>query len=204
MNFDTESLKRQIPYYLTAADQRVLVEQLRRFSSDEQPEYFSSPRSDTFREVMLQGDGWPGFELYVFDTGKLLEVRGIVLSNSCDVSPDNTRDMPTRVTFAPLVKFDSYRAILDKSSLSKDVVSAKLASIKAQKTTNMIYLPASGPLDVAHVIRLDDLYSMPVGSFKQRDKLFTLSMFGFYMFVLKLSIHFCRLQENVNRYTEKN
>ena len=47
---------------------------------------------------------------------------------------------------------------------------------------------------------LDDLHSMPIELHGQAaEKLFTLSMAGFYLFVLKLSVHFCRLHENVDR-----
>lgn len=34
----------------------------------------------------------------------------------------------------------------------------------------------------------------------QSIKLVTLSQQGFYMFLLKLSIHFCRFQENIARF----
>jgi hypothetical protein len=48
----------------------------------------------------------------------------------------------------------------------------------------------------------DQLYTMPSKVFDQenkKSKVFTLSLFGFYLFVFKLSIHFCRFQENVAR-----
>ena len=43
---------------------------------------------------------------------------------------------------------------------------------------------------------------MPVRAFiddNAKAKRFTLSLHGFYMFVFKLSVHFCRLHENVAR-----
>jgi hypothetical protein len=64
----------------------------------------------------------------------------------------------------------------------------------------MVYLPADGLLDEDHVALLDDLYSMPVAVHRQgAEKLFTLSMAGFYLFVFKLSVHVCRLHEDVDR-----
>ena len=53
-----------------------------------------------------------------------------------------------------------------------------------------------------HVVRFDEAQSMPVAAHaasSDKEKLFTLSNTGFYMLVLKLSVHFCRLQEKVNR-----
>ncbi len=78
----------------------------------------------------------------------------------------------------------------------------KLVSIRNQNTNNVFFLPASGPLKEDHVVRLDDIHSMPLGvhvSAKDRYKVFTLYNTGFYLLVLKLSIHFCRLHEAVNR-----
>ena len=151
---------------------------------------------------MLQGDGWRGFQLFIFESGERRSVRGVVLSNSCDVDPENPRDVPARVIFAPLVKLSAYEALLAKSGIDAAKVQAKITSIRAQKTTNVFFLPASGTLAEDHVVRLDEAHSMPVAAHigsADREKLFTLSNTGFYMLVLKLSVHFCRLQERVNR-----
>ncbi len=202
MKFDAESLQQQIPYYLTAEDQRVLVEELKAIASGGMPDYLLSAYNDSFQEVMLQGDGWRGFQLFLFDTGERRSVRGLVLSNSCDIEPANPREVPTRVVFAPLVKLAAYKALLDASGIGAERVAAKIESIEAQKTTSIFYLPAGGPLEEDYVVRFDEAQSMPVVAHTEspdRQKLFTLSNTGFYMLVLKLSVHFCRLQEKVNR-----
>lgn len=202
MNFDVDHLQRHIPHYLTADDQQILIRELKAIADGESADYFLGPYQDSFRGVMLQGDGWRGFQLYLFETGELRSVRGLVLSNSCDVDPANPRDLPARVIFAPLVRLAAYRAVLEASSISADRVSAKIAAIKAQKTTNIFYLPAGGPLGEDHVVRFDEAHSMPVAAHAangDREKLFTLSNTGFYMLVLKLSVHFCRLHEKISR-----
>ena len=72
--------------------------------------------------------------------------------------------------------------------------------IRAQGVTSIFYLPADDLLEEEHVALLDDLHSMPLEAHGQAaEKLFTLSMAGFYLFVFKLSVHFCRLHENVDR-----
>ncbi|MFV0513486.1 MAG: hypothetical protein ACK5MY_07625 [Jhaorihella sp.] len=202
MNFDAESLQQQIPYYLTAEDRQVLVDQLKAISRGGTADYFLDPYRDNFKADMLQGDGWRGFQLFKFDTGERRSVQGLVLSNSCDVDPENPRDVPARLIFAPLVKLAAYEALLRASGIDEQKVDVKLASIRAQKTTNMFFLPRGGPLAEDHVVRLDDAHSMPVAAHVEatdREKLFTLSNTGFYMLVLKLSVHFCRLHEKVNR-----
>jgi hypothetical protein len=202
MKLDAETLIQQIPHYLTAEDQKVLLEELSAISRGGTAEYLLSPSRDSFGEVMLQGDGWRGFLLFLFETGDLRSVRGIVLSNSCDVDPKNPRDVPARVIFAPLVRLSVYKALLDASGIGAERVAAKIDAIKAQKTSNIFYLPAGGVLQEDYVVRFDDAHNMPVAAHakaEDRGKLFTLSNTGFYMFVLKLSVHFCRLQEKVNR-----
>lgn len=158
---------------------------------------------DAFKADMLQGDGWRAFQLFMFETGARRSVQGVVISNFCDVDPGNHRDVPARVIFAPLVKLSAYEAALRGSGIEQAKVDEKLAAIRAQKTSNMFFLPAGGPTVEDHVIRLDDAHSMPVAAHniaaEHREKLFTLSNTGFYMLVLKLSVHFCRLHEKVNR-----
>lgn len=202
MKLDLESLQQQIPYYLTAEDRQVLVDELKAISKGGTADYFLSPYNDAFHHDMLQGDGWRAFQLFMFDTGERRSVQGLVLSNSCDVEPGNARDVPARVIFAPLVKLSVYEGLLRGSGIDPQRIDEKIASVRAQKTTNMFFLPAGGPLADDHVVRLDDVHSMPAAAHAKsegREKLFTLSNTGFYMLVLKLSVHFCRLHEKVNR-----
>ena len=202
MEFDPEHLQQQIPHYLAAEDQRILVDELKTISNGGTADYFLSTHRDSFQEDMLQGDGWRGFQLVMLQTGRQHSVQGLVLSNSCDVDPANPRTIPARVTFAPLVKLSSYEQLLKNSPIDANKVDDKITAIKAQWVSNIFYFPAGGPLAEDHVVRLDDIHSMPVvahSATPDREKLFTLSNTGFYMLVFKLSIHFCRLQEKVNR-----
>lgn len=202
MNLDAETLIQQIPYYLTAEDQKALLDELTAISRGGTAEYLLGAFRDSFKAVMLQGDGWRGFQLFLFETGDRRSVRGIVLSNSCDVDPENPRDVPARVIFAPLVKLAAFKDLLEASGISAERVAAKIVAIKAQKTSNIFYLPAGGVLQEDYVVRFDDAHSMPIAAHaksEDREKLFTLSNTGFYMLVLKLSVHFCRLHEKVNR-----
>jgi hypothetical protein len=104
------------------------------------------------------------------------------------------------VTFAPIVKMAKLVERFKAYGLDGEKVASRLKDIKAQRVTNMFYLPADGLLDEDHVALLDDLHSIPIDVHRQSaEKLFTLSMAGFYLFVFKLSVHFCRLHENVDR-----
>ena len=202
MIIDADSLRQQIPYYLTAENRRVLVDELNAISSGQKVNYILSNAHNEFVDTMLQGDGWRGFEVFSFVSGKRHSVRGIVLSNSCDVNPENRRDLATRVTFAPLVKLSAYRSMLKRSGIDPAKIRDKIAAIKAQRTNSIFFLPAGGSLKADYLIRFDEVQSMPLEAHEKcgnREKLFTLSDTGFYMLIFKLSIHFCRLQEDVKR-----
>lgn len=202
MNFDPETLKGQIPQYLSADDKRVLLNELSAISQGGDAEYILSSYRDEFENQMLQGDGWSGFVLFSYDTGERRSVPGIVLSNTCDLDPDNPRDLPTKVVFAPIARLTKFIGFLEASGIDRSRIDSKIDDIRAQRTTSIFYLPAGAFLDHDYVVRLDEAQSMPVSVFNencQKSKLFTLSNTGFYMLVLKLSIHFCRLREHVMR-----
>ena len=202
MSLDVENLRQQIPYYLTAEDKLVLVEELKAITSGAAAGYVLGSYQDAFKDDMLQGDGWVGFQLFLFDTGERRSVRGLVLSNSCDIDPAIPREVPSRVVFAPLVKLANYTKLLDDSGIDRGRIEEKIKSIKAQKTTNVFYLPAGGSVEEDYIVRFDEAHSMPVAAHSEspdRQKLFTLSNAGFYLLVFKLSVHFCRFQEKVHR-----
>lgn len=202
MEFTADALRQHIPSYLTTEDKKALVEELNTVASGGQAGYFLSPYNDKFGREMLQGDGWQGLPLFNLKTGKVRRVRGIVLSNSCDIAPDNQRDFATRLIFTPLVKLSAYEELLGSKIPDPQRISDKLASIKAQKVSNIFFLPKGEPLAEDYIARFDLMQSAPMAVHlkdRTRKKLFTLSNIGFYMLIFKLSIHFCRFGERINR-----
>lgn len=203
MSNDIENLATFLPQYLSADDQKVLLDNLSAISQgDENVPYSLSDYDDQHGDRMLQGDGWRGFRAYVFQQDEVKSLRGLVLSNSCDVAPENPRATPPRVTFAPLVRLAKFEELLLASGINQHAIDAKIAAIKAQKTSNVFYIPQGGKVDEEYLVRLDEAHSMPLSihnGVEEREKLFTLSNAGFYMLAFKLSVHFCRLQENVQR-----
>src|SRR5262249_26177507 len=74
-------------------------------------------------------------------------------------------------------------------------------AIRKQHVTNLFYVPAGSGLEVDHVVLLDDVHTMPAEVFatERGTKIFTLSQAGFYLFIIKLSLHFCRFHEALIR-----
>jgi len=190
-----EQIQDYLPKYLSPREQRELVSQLRDF---ENRSYYTTLHGTE----MLQGDGWGGIEIVNFADGARDRIKGILLSNSCDIAPSNERDFPPRIVFAPLVLLDAFVALLRTStSLQPEQIGRKIDAVRKQRVTSLFYLPRGGELDDDHRHPFDDLHNIPLQRFLEakRSKLFTLGQMGFYLFILKLSIHFCRFQEGVLR-----
>lgn len=203
MTFDAAQLKNQIPFYLTDEPARKeLIRNLDALNRGVTTGYYISSAREPDTDSMLQGDGWRGFQLFSFDAGEKRSVRGIVLSNSCDISKDNDRPIAPKIVFAPIVRLSAIEARLKDRGLAEGAIADRIAAMKSQSVTNIFFLPAGGPLEQDYVALLDDLHSMPVAAHTDSQKLFTLSMAGFYLFAFKLSVHFCRLHENVDRRPE--
>ncbi len=196
MQITTDSIKEQIPYYLSQEAKDNLVKALDNFPR--KIDYYINK----YQGEILQGDGWNYVDIINFEDGRRRLIKAVLLSNSCDVSPENKRDLPVKLTFAPIIKLNNYQSVLIKAKLDNQQIEAKINAIKEQKITSLIYLPKGSDLEDDYIALLDDLHTVPYTVFdshKDKKKLFTLSQVGFYLFNLKLSVHFCRFHEEVDR-----
>lgn len=193
-----KSIKEHIPPYLTLEQKEALASALERVP--EAKEYYLSGR---YVNEMLQGDCWRNLKIFKFDTGDKRDVPGVILSNSCDISPDNKRAIGPNIVFSPVIKLSKYEQLLRNSGIDPVQIRAKVEAIKNQTVTTIFYLPdAIGGLADEYIVVLDDVHTMPASALRigtENTKGFTLSNLGFYMFIFKLSINFCRLRENVVR-----
>jgi hypothetical protein len=78
-----------------------------------------------------------------------------------------------------------------------------ISDIRQQRIASMFYLPRIDALGEESVALLDrinncDLQALNLGELVA-TRLFTLSDYGFYLFLFKLSIHLTRIRENVAR-----
>jgi hypothetical protein len=110
MQISEQSIRDNIPYYLTSEQKAGLFKALNDFPHNINY-YFSGYEND-----VLQGDGWKELKIVSFKTGQKESIRGIVLSNSCDVSSKNKRDIPMNITFAPIIPLSEYRKLLELRS----------------------------------------------------------------------------------------
>lgn len=195
MSITLENINDHIPYYLTQEAKKGLVKALKDFP--EGTNYYTTKCQDQ----LLQGDGWNSLDIINLK-GEQRSIRGIILSNSCDISQENSRDVPARIIFAPIIPLSQYENLLTSNGIDAMKVSTKVSSIKRQQVTSLFYLPKGGSLESDYIAVLDELHTLPASLFHEKtdkEKQFTLSQTGFYLFLFKLSIHFCRFHENILR-----
>ena len=191
-----EQVRLYLPQYLSPERQQGLWDELRAFPNNRS---IYSTRNDD--PEPLQGDGWRGFVAIDFHSLDRKTVSGLVLSNSCHLSLANTRATTPNITFVPLMKLQRYLAVLENSRQNEQQRADVAASIRRQAVTSLMHLPAiSGQMDESLAL-FGDVRSQPLNHFMagERSLIFRLSDFGFYLFLFKLSIHFTRMLEGVER-----
>jgi len=196
MNIDRFDYKDFLPYYLTEEQRIGLAGALKDFS-DKTNLYTSE-----FSAEVLQGDVWGQSPLMDFSTGQIKSVRVLVLSNSCDISPDNKRELPVYITYAPIIGLTAFVGALGKAGIDEKSIKSKVQSIQEQKITSMLFLPMGQGMDEEGIALLDRATSIPYKAFdghEKKGKLTSLSQIGHYLLSFKLAIHFCRMHEGIAR-----
>jgi hypothetical protein len=204
-----EQILRQLevvfPKYLTPDQSKELWRSLGGFPNDML--YYLG--RTVFSGEFLQGDLCAGLPVTRIRDGRaeLLHRRGVILSNSCDISPDNNRHYVPNVLFAPLIGLENWADYLRKSGIDHRRIDTHLDTLRKQNLTSFIYFPAIDGIEESFV-RLDDIHRLTVSEFQRlaesgdATKVRTLSQAAFYILTIKLSIHFCRHMENIPRFDD--
>jgi hypothetical protein len=195
---DLEQVAVLLPHYLSAQEKGALFEELKRFPS----KIAFYDVTDRHGHDLLQGDGWRGFVAIDFDTVEKKAVSGLIISNSCDIDAANKRDLVPNILFAPIIKLARFAQALREGGKDDQYVENKLAAIRLQHVTSILYLPRLEGVCEESLVYLDDIQRHPLSHFAAADrtKLFTLTQAAFYVFIIKMSIHFTRIQEGVHRF----
>ena len=122
------------------------------------------------------------------------------------MSTDNARLYSSRIIYAPILQFEKYcKGLMAKYPEDKQRVISHLNAVKNQQITQALFIPKGGKLTYDGLVFFDRSVNIPLDHEVVKEmcnkKLFTLSDFGFYLFLLKLSIHFTRVQEKIDRST---
>lgn len=160
MNLD-EDIKRYLPQYLSDTDLGQLKEELAKFT-----EYGTKDTIYTIAlngaNYFLQGDGISKMPYLNFPNTDVHPIDAILLSNTCDMSTENKRLNDCRIMYAPIIRYDKYAAMLEKSSIPASRLVNHLEDIKAQKVSQILYLPKGGKMDYEGIVFFDRAISLPL------------------------------------------
>lgn len=208
MNLD--EIKLYLPKFLSSESEKELFECLKDFPKNLDQRFYTSALKDSTN--IFQGDGMknmlvvnlPSTSFKDVNSSSFKEVNSVIFSNTCDVASSNTRYFSSRIVYAPIFNLQKYKqSLVDKSSKDQGEIDAHINSIKQQKVTQIFYLPKINNVIDDSIIFLDRVNNCSQNIIKTKeikdDRLFTLSDYGAYLFVFKLSIHFSRIKDNVDR-----
>lgn len=203
MNNLDEEIKKYLPQYLSEIELNNLRKELEYFPTDGTKDtVYTIALANA--DYLLQGDGVANLDYINFPDVVIKPIDVILLSNTCDMSIENKRMNPCRIMYAPILKFDIYARKL-RESFPSQRVDNHLRDIKAQQISQAMFLPKGGKMDYDGIVFFDRAISIPLSEETMQsmcdNKLFTLSNFGLYLLLLKLSIHFTRIQERIDRTT---
>lgn len=189
-----------LPQYLSEDGLKELKAQLRDFSHGDEVEYFANNVAD--KTFLLQGDCTIAPYMNIPDTTNK-EINVLIISNTCDMSLDNKRPNECRIMYIPIIKLDKYENSLCKRHISEETIKSHIDAIKQQIVSQIMYIPYNNNMGSEGVALFDRAISIPLNEDNANKllekRLFTLSNFGFYLLLLKLSYHFTRVQEKINR-----
>lgn len=211
-----EYIERFLPKYLSKDLRESLISNLKEefpFSNDPYKLY----KRIEEKEVFYQGDGMIDIHFSRLNVQKkgfdLKYLPAVIISNTCDIASENDRDYPPYVNFAAIYKLEDFITFMQRIGVKQKRIETFKTNLKNNKITSLFYLPeyrVEGKEIISEsLIRFDDTSSIPCHiinekydkSYKQDngDRLFSFSDYGFYLFLFKLSIHYCRIREGVFR-----
>ena len=199
-----DDIRIYLPKYLSETASISLFDELSQFPDNIDSRIYSQAVAIENSEV-LQGDGLSSLSVVNLPDTRIQAVNAMVISNSCDINPENQRLFSSSICYSPiyaLAKYhESLRVRLGRFYYSK--IDQLVSEIRSQRITQIFYLPRGGSLEYEGFIFFDRICScdnstIPRSGLNDR-RLFSLSNYGFYLFLFKLSIHFTRVREGLDR-----
>ncbi|MFK5975693.1 MAG: hypothetical protein QM493_04200 [Sulfurovum sp.] len=200
MNLD--DISKYLPKYLSDKNQRELFQQLKDFP-DNYHKIFATITN--FDNGIIQSDVVENIPFIQLPNTEIKKAKVLVLSNSCDIEPDNKRHIPPSVSYIPIISLKKLEVLLNTHNKSQEQILNIINDIKKQKITSMFYLPKGVNLDEECVALFDKTSHCKRDDFfhlaqeNNRKKLISFGNYGFYIFLIKLSIHFTRIHEGIDR-----
>ena len=196
-------LKKYLPKYLSEENYNNLLNELKSFPDNIDKRMYTTYLGN---DIIYQGDGI--YNMPVIDlsdsTKNIQYADALILSNTCDMDLNNDRIYPTSIMYAPIIKLSKYQSVLNQYCKDEIKIKNHISDLKKQKNTQIMYLPAIGNMEESLVF-LDRIFNIRNNNrtinrseLKER-RIFSFSDYGFYLLLFKLSVHFSRIGEKVDR-----
>lgn len=200
MNID--EIKIYLPKFLSAESDRELFKGLKDFPENIDERLYTTYLHDN--KIIYQGDGLNNLLVVNLPKTEIKPVPSIILSNTCDIDLQNERNFPSQIVYAPIFSLEKYKqTLLNNSKKTEGQITDHINAIKKQEITQIFYLPKFERKLEDSIVFLDRVNNMPNNLIERENivsqRIFTLSNYGAYLFLLKLSIHFTRIQDKVDR-----
>lgn len=190
-----------LPRYLSEVSANVLLQDLLKFPSDFDSRVFSFTAAAE-PGLLYQGDGFDNLDFVFLPKLVKLPGKGLILSNTCDMDPDNEKAVSRLVVYSPIFSLSRFKAqlVLAKSNAYAEEYVGK---IRRQEISQLFYLPAGPQTGEESFVDLAQINHCPREMITKEqvktNRLFSLNNTGFYVLLFKLSVFFCRLQEGIDR-----
>lgn len=196
-----DDIKLYLPKFLSAESDKELLDSLKDFPNNIDSRIYTNYLSDS--DIIYQGDGIKDMLVVNLPNPAIKPVPSMILSNTCDIDLKNIRNFPSQVVYSPIFRLSKYQASLyENANKTKEQIDSHVQSIKEQKITQIFWLPKFNKIEDS-IVFFDRICNYPNKLIAQEDlkkrRLFTLSDYGAYLFLLKLSIHFTRIKDKVER-----
>jgi hypothetical protein len=203
MNAWVEDFKTYLPKYLSTDAQTKLFAELSQFPNNIDSRIYTTRLRD--EPTIYQGDGLASLWVADLPSERIGKARVMVLSNTCDITPDNRYLLGPRLLYCPIVTVSKLAALLRASpNLATGFdLESYLRTVRQQEISSMFYLPKNELLGEEAIALLDRINNCDAQAADLeellKNRLFTLSDYGFYLFLFKLSLHLTRIREGVAR-----
>ncbi|MFL1707054.1 hypothetical protein ACHJH3_08630 [Campylobacter sp. MOP7] len=192
----SEDIKKYLPQYLSDGAKGALVRSLGEYPNNLNSIFMEDAYYNTHKDKILQADVFECKNIYENINAKIM-----VISNSCDNSEENQRFIPINISYIPLIDLGKLKEKLETDKFDKEKIDNFMNAVKKQQITSMFYIPAQNDSNSEMVALFDSPMSTGLKIFKSKivKKIYSLSNYGFYIFLFKLSYHFTRIKEGTQR-----
>ena len=200
---DLRELELYLPKYLSPATEQNLFRDLSAFPENIDQRLYTTQLQDSY--LIYQGDAISDLLVVELPSLNVKSSPCMILSSTCDVDPANQSDAtPSNVVYSPIIKLKAYEKLLTSADVRTGAsLQGHLEGIRRQRVTQIFYLPPCQNMPEEGIVFFDRLVSCPNRMIDRttlrNSRIFTLSQYGHYLFLFKLSIHFTRVTEKVDR-----